>query len=93
VICTLFLFYGWAIIPFSYLFGFLFVSFGNAQVMSFFVHFILGGIFPLLMFILNVIQSTRDAAKALVWIFRLVPSFAFGNGVVRLGNLSFLAIL
>lgn len=61
--------------------------------MSFFLHFILGGIFPLIMFILRTIESTRDASKALVWIFRLVPSFAFGNGVIRLGNLNILATI
>ncbi len=28
--CTLIILYGWAIIPFSYVFGFVFESYGNA---------------------------------------------------------------
>lgn len=93
VISLLFIGYAWAIISFSFLFGFLFKSYGNAQVLGFFVHFIFGGIMPLLIFILKIIKSTRDAGNALQWIFRLIPSFAFGDGVVNLGNLALMATI
>lgn len=48
---------------------------------------------PLLTFILKIIKSTRDAGKALQWIFRLIPSFGYGDGVVTLGNLSLMATI
>ena len=61
----LFIFYGWSVIPFSYLFGFVFKSFGNAQVASFFFHFIMGSIGPLVIFVLRLIKSTREVGLAI----------------------------
>ena len=58
----LFILYGWSVIPFSYLFGFVFKSYGNAQVASFFLHFILGTVGPLVIFILRLIESTKNIA-------------------------------
>lgn len=85
-LALLFIFYGWSAINFSYLTGFLFKSYGNAQVATFFIHFIMGGILPLIFFILKIIESTKDAATAIAWILRLFPSFAFGFGVVSIGS-------
>jgi ATP-binding cassette subfamily A (ABC1) protein 3 len=64
-IVLLFFLYGWAIIPFSYLFGFVFKSYGNAQIVNFFLHFILGAIASLVIFILRLIESTESAGLAL----------------------------
>ena len=61
----LFIFYGWSVIPFSYLFGFVFKSFGNAQVASFFFHFVIGAIGPLVIFVLRLIKSTREVGLAI----------------------------
>ena len=40
-LALLFIFYGWSAINFSYLTGFFFKSYGNAQVATFFLHFII----------------------------------------------------
>lgn len=64
---TLLLFlYGFSIIPFTYVFGFLFKGPGNAQVLSFFLHYLMGGMIPLVMWILKVfVESTRDYAEVI----------------------------
>lgn len=70
----------------SYLTSFIFTDYGSAQVTNFFLHFIFGGIAPLTIFILRLIESTRNIGIALGWIFRFIPSFAFGYGVLNIGN-------
>jgi len=54
---------------------------------------LIGSIGPLAMFILRIIPSTRDAGKAISWIFRLIPSFAFGDGVLSIASRSLFALL
>lgn len=46
----------------------------------------MGGIVPLVFFILRIIPSTRSAANAIQWIVRFIPSFSFGFGVLNIGN-------
>lgn len=45
----------------------------------------MGGIAPLVFFILRIIPSTVDVANVLVWFLRVFPSFSFGLGVINLG--------
>ncbi|KAL4489354.1 hypothetical protein ABPG72_019009 [Tetrahymena utriculariae] len=78
--------YGWSIIPFSYLTSFVFGDYGNAQISSFFINFLFGGIMPMVIFILRIIESTETAGIALGWIFRIIPSFSFGYGIMNIGN-------
>lgn len=56
---------------------------------NFFIHFIFGGIIPLTVFILRIIKSTHSVGLALGWIFRFIPSFAFGYGVLNVGSRTF----
>ncbi|KAL4492594.1 hypothetical protein ABPG72_007707 [Tetrahymena utriculariae] len=85
-VCLLFILYGWAIIPFSYLTSFIFKDYGTAQVTNFFIHFIMGAVGPLVIFILRIINSTHNVGLALGWVFRLIPSFSFGYGVLNVGS-------
>ncbi|EAR81921.2 ABC transporter family protein (macronuclear) [Tetrahymena thermophila SB210] len=78
--------YGWSVIPFSYFTSFIFGDYGNAQVSSFFINFLFGGIMPMVIFILRIIDSTESAAIAIGWIFRIIPSFSFGYGIMNIGN-------
>jgi len=55
------------------------------------VHFILGGVGPLTIFILRIIDSTRNLGIGIGWILRLIPSFSFGYGVLNIGNRSLYA--
>jgi hypothetical protein len=45
------------------------------------------------MFILRLIESTREYGKGLSWIFRVIPSFAFGDGVLNTSSRSLYAII
>lgn len=36
----------------------------------------------MIVYILRIIESTRDAATILAWILRVIPSFAFAYGVL-----------
>lgn len=45
-----------------------------------------GGIFPLIIFILRIIKSTRNGGIMAGWILRIIPSFSFGYGILNVGN-------
>lgn len=52
----LFIFYGLAYIPLTYIFSYLFTDYGNAQAGFYFLTFIIGGMLPILTFILRIIS-------------------------------------
>ncbi|CAK63379.1 unnamed protein product (macronuclear) [Paramecium tetraurelia] len=79
----IFFLYGWAIIPFCYFFSFAFKQQGNAMLLNFFIHLLVGSIVSLIIYILRLIESTRDVATVLQWIFRLIPSFSFAYGILN----------
>lgn len=85
-VCLLFLLYGWGVFPFTYLFGYLFNSFGNAQIATFFMNFLTGGLIPTIVYILRLIPLTRKVGLALQWVFRCIPSFCFGYGILNISN-------
>ncbi|EAR97153.2 ABC transporter family protein (macronuclear) [Tetrahymena thermophila SB210] len=91
VLVMLLFLYGWSVIPFTYVSGFLFADYGNAQVAAFFINFFCGGIIPLIIAILRIIDSTRNAGIYVGWILRIIPSFSFGYGVLNIGNRSLYA--
>jgi len=41
---------------------------------------------PWIMFFLIIEPSSKDLIEVLVWIFRVLPSFAFGNGILNISN-------
>ena len=53
-----FMLYPWAIVPFTYVTSFFFTGDSVAQIMTLFVHFMAGGILPLVVYILLFIPST-----------------------------------
>jgi len=65
---------------------FVFKSYGNAQVGTYFLNCIFGTIVPSIILVLRIIPSTRDFAKTISWVLRIIPSFSFGNGILLLGN-------
>ena len=86
-VCLLFLLFGWAIIPFTYLSGFLFKNYGASMTTTFFFNFLLGSLGSMLVFILRLIDSTRHVGLALQWVLRLFPTFSFAYGVLNIGNI------
>ncbi|KAL4488936.1 hypothetical protein ABPG72_005723 [Tetrahymena utriculariae] len=91
VLIMLLFLYGWSVIPFTYVCRFLFADYGNAQVAAFFINFFCGGIIPLIIAILRIIDSTRNAGIYVGWILRIIPSFSFGYGILNIGNRSLYA--
>lgn len=83
-VACLFYLYGWAVIPFTYVLGFVFKKYGNAQVSSFFLHYLVGSILPLVTYILRIFDSTRTIGQVLQWVFRMIPSYCFGKRPRRL---------
>ena len=47
----------------------------------------------LIIFILRLIKSTKDAGVIIGWILRLVPSFSFGYAILNLASRDTYAIL
>ena len=75
----LFVFYGLSYISFTYIIAFCFKDYGNAQAAYYFITFVAGGMIPLLTFLLRILSnSSNPIGRALAWIFRLYPAFAFG---------------
>jgi len=70
-----FLLYPFAITPFTYVTSFLFDSEIVAQTFTIFLHFVFGGIGPILTFVLRTISSTKFGGDKLDWVLKLVPSF------------------
>jgi ATP-binding cassette subfamily A (ABC1) protein 3 len=56
------------------------------------MHFILGAVVTLIIFILRLIESTRDAGIITAWVLRIFPSFSFAEGIINIGNKSLYAI-
>ena len=80
----LFSFYGIAAAWSSYMMSFLFQSHSAAQSSVIGFNFIAGFVTVLVVTTLQFTDSTKDVAKALQYIFRLIPSFALGDGIVQL---------
>lgn len=77
--CLLFLFYGLSYISFTYIMAFLFKDYGNAQAGYYFLTFIIGGMLPILTFLLRFLGSgSNPVGRGLAWILRIYPAFAFG---------------
>ena len=75
----LFIFYGLSYISFTYIFGFYYNEYGSAQASYYFITLVTGGLLPILTLLLRVLSdSSNPIGRALAWIFRLYPAFAFG---------------
>ena len=88
----LFIFYGLANIPFTYILSYLFKDSGNGQSVIYFFNFLVAGIVPLIIMIFRLISNeddpvpSGDVVRGLAWFLRLIPGFAFGEGLLNLGN-------
>ena len=84
----LFFFYGLSGIAVSYAVSFLFEEHSTAQNIVMLSNFIAGFLLVMVVYILSVIDSTKELGEALRWIFRLVPSYCLGEGIINLASLS-----
>jgi len=91
--CLLFLFYGLANIPLTYILGYIFRDYGNAQGAIYFFNFVAGGIIPIIILVLRWIdKESNKIGRGLAWPLRIIPSFSFGEGLINLGSITLLAI-
>ena len=86
VLWLLMVLYGFSVSTFSYFTSFFFKTSSMSQSITLLIHFIAGSILPSVIFVLYLFDSSRDAAHALMWIFRFIPNFCFGMGLMNLGN-------
>lgn len=71
-----------AIIPFTYVTSFIFTSDTVAQIMTLFLHFLVGGIMPLTVFVLQTLPSTSNLGDSMRWWFTPIPTFCIGEGII-----------
>jgi hypothetical protein len=90
----LFIFYGLAYISFTYIFSFLFKDYGNAQAGFYFLTFIIGGMIPILTFLLRILGTgSNPVGRGLAWLLRIYPAFSFGEGLLNIGSVSLYGIV
>lgn len=77
----LILVYAFTIIPFTYATSFLFAKENVSQIATLMLHFLCGVVLSPIFTMLNLFDSTRQAAKVLGWILRIIPSFALSYGI------------
>eukprot|EP00466_Bigelowiella_natans_P003580 jgi/Bigna1/73288/fgenesh1_pg.23_\ len=77
-----------AIIPFTYCMSFLFKTPATGQVVMLLIYFLSGTILLIVSAILSVISSTKEINDKLKFVYRLVPSYCFGEVVSNLAILS-----
>ena len=89
---ALLLLYPLAIVPFTYITSFLFVNDTVAQIMTLFMHFLIGGIMPIVVFVLQNIPSTANLGDSMRWWFTPIPTFCVGEGIMFASTVDLLAI-
>jgi len=79
-VCILLLFFGIANIPLTYIFGYLFSDYGNAQSAIYFFNFTTGGGLSICILIFRCMNhnNSNAVARGFAWLFRIIPAFSFG---------------
>jgi ATP-binding cassette subfamily A (ABC1) protein 3 len=88
--------YGWlflmlyppAVIPFSYMTSFMFSDDTTAQICTLFVHFIGGGIFTVVVYVLQLVPDTAIVGDALRYVGLVIPSFCVTHAFINSNELS-----
>jgi ATP-binding cassette subfamily A (ABC1) protein 3 len=76
--------YGLSIISFCYMCSFLFSNHTTAQNTMLILYILIGAFLLIASIILDIISSTKSVNKGLKWIYRLFPSFCFGESIASL---------
>ena len=69
------------IIGYSYVTAFLFTKEAGSQNFTILHHFFVGGMGSIAVFVLRIINSTKQVGKILFWVFKIIPSFCVCNGI------------
>jgi len=79
---VLFLLFPPAIVPYTYVWSFIFKSDINAQIFTLFIHFVAGGLLVIVVFCLQYIPQTMDVGDALRWVCCVFPTFCVTHGIL-----------
>eukprot|EP00004_Rigifila_ramosa_P026391 TRINITY_DN818_c0_g1_i1.p1 TRINITY_DN818_c0_g1~~TRINITY_DN818_c0_g1_i1.p1 ORF type:complete len:1668 (-),score=437.00 TRINITY_DN818_c0_g1_i1:51-5054(-) len=85
----LFVFYGLAVIPWTFCWSFAFTNPSSAQNAMLMINFLAGFVTVQASFILGIINSTKDINDVLVFFYRLLPPYCLGEGILNLSSLQF----
>lgn len=69
-------------IPFTYVSSFLFTKENLAQTITIFVHLVFAGIGAIVVFVLRIFSSTQVYGDALMWVFKLIPTYCLTEGIM-----------
>jgi len=84
-VVTLFLLYGWAIIPFTYMCSYYFSTASSAQIAMILFSFVSGVLGMVISFVLQIInETTCNVNKSLMFFLRLFPGFSLGKGLLNI---------
>jgi hypothetical protein len=79
VIVVVFLAYGLAYIPMTYIFAYVFKDYGNAQAGYYFFTFVVGGLLPIVILALRFVGGLASTVGMYIgWVLKCVPCFCFG---------------
>jgi len=76
-----------AVIPFSYTTSFLFSDDTTAQICTLFLHFIAGGIFAAVVYVLQLVPETALVGDALRYVGLVIPSFCVTHAFINSNEL------
>ena len=80
----LLLLYGLASLPMVYCYSFLFESHATAQIVIMVLNLIAGFVTVIAHFVMSTLPSTQSADRVLVHLYRLLPPYLFGEGLLNL---------
>lgn len=81
------LLYPFAIVPYTYFFSFIFPSEDGGEKFMMIHNFLLGGLVPVAIFILRLIESTRTAGNVLMWLLKFSPMYCLCEAVVFISSI------
>lgn len=94
VTVLVFILYGLAYIPMTYIIAYLFKDYGNAQAGFYFFTFVVGGLLSIVVLVLRFLGGDANTVGlVLSWIFRFIPSYCFGEILINLGSINLLSIV
>ena len=80
--------FGLSYIPLTYIAANLFTDYGNAQAGWYFFTFIVGGILPIAEMVFRILgPDTNTLGHVIGWIFRVFPSFCFGESLLNMATI------
>lgn len=78
----LFYLYPLAIVPYTYVWSFVFTSDINAQIFTLFLHFLTGGLGCIVVAVLQFMPVTMKVGNALRWALTIFPTFCVTHGII-----------